>query len=374
MTIYYLCPDLDTPSGGIKQIYRHVDILSQHGFSAAVLHQQNEFRCSWFVNTTPIAYLDEPWYHPIVRRYRSFRQQHPRPLLPKLSSRTSIKSKKSTSLITEKDVLVIPELWAEPLKHFCPAIPRVIFNQNSYLTFTANESLSSPEQNAYRQQNILGTLVIAEYGKQYLQYTFPSLDIHRIHNGIPPLFHYTPEKKKQIAFMPRTLKKDLEQVFVMLGQRGALEGWKLVPIDKKNEQETAKILQDSLIFLSSSHEEGCPLPPAEAGACGCIVVGYCGIGGQEYLKPDFSFPVPERDVLAFASTLEHVIELAETQPSMLKAKGKQFSEFIHKTYSLSVEEAEVCAAWNKILSTDRSFLSIVTDPRAPAPQSSTHSK
>jgi len=32
--IYYLCPDTNSPLGGIKVIYEHVDILNSDEFSA----------------------------------------------------------------------------------------------------------------------------------------------------------------------------------------------------------------------------------------------------------------------------------------------------------------------------------------------------
>ena len=43
------------------------------------------------------------------------------------------------------------------------------------------------------------------------------------------------------------------------------------------------------IFLTFSNQEGFGLPPVEAMACGCLVVGYHGHGGKEFLKPEWSF-------------------------------------------------------------------------------------
>src|SRR5579872_4204043 len=54
--IYYLCPDIDRPCGGTKQLYRHVDILNKRGYSAFILHGQQGFRLTWFQNNTPVAH------------------------------------------------------------------------------------------------------------------------------------------------------------------------------------------------------------------------------------------------------------------------------------------------------------------------------
>ena len=57
MTIYYFCPDIDTPSGGMRRLYRHVEILSRHGFSAAILHTAEPVKMSWFASEAPVRYL-----------------------------------------------------------------------------------------------------------------------------------------------------------------------------------------------------------------------------------------------------------------------------------------------------------------------------
>ena len=49
-------------------------------------------------------------------------------------------------------------------------------------------------------------------------------------------------------------------------------------------EEVACALQDSLLFLSCGHPEGFGLPLAEAIACGCLVVGYHGLG-RPRLRP-----------------------------------------------------------------------------------------
>ena len=56
MAIYFGCPDKDYPVGGIRAIYRHVDILNRNGLEAFVLHRLALFRCTWFENETRVAY------------------------------------------------------------------------------------------------------------------------------------------------------------------------------------------------------------------------------------------------------------------------------------------------------------------------------
>ena len=51
-TIYYWSPDYTSAVGGVKILYRHVDILNKNGFNASVIHRKSGFRCTWFYNDT----------------------------------------------------------------------------------------------------------------------------------------------------------------------------------------------------------------------------------------------------------------------------------------------------------------------------------
>ena len=57
--IVYLCPDTNTPTGGIKVIYRHVEALAAMGCDAHVMHIGEGFRCDWFPNKAPVLHLAE---------------------------------------------------------------------------------------------------------------------------------------------------------------------------------------------------------------------------------------------------------------------------------------------------------------------------
>ena len=81
MTIYYRCPDKDYPVGGIRVIYRHVDLLNRNGFDAAVLHRLHPFRCTWFENETRVAHeLRYPDRSPAARAWRAARRAQVDPL------------------------------------------------------------------------------------------------------------------------------------------------------------------------------------------------------------------------------------------------------------------------------------------------------
>ena len=149
--------------------------------------------------------------------------------------------------------------------------------------------------------------------------------------------------------MPRKGADDARHVLAALASRGSLDGYRLRPIENLTEAGVAACLQESLVFLSLGQHEGLPLPPAEAMACGAIVVGYDGFGGREYLLPEFAFPVPAGDLMVFAQTLERVLSLQRDDPGRLRHRAKQAADFIAQSYSPAREEEELLAAWAEIL-------------------------
>ena len=37
-SIYFFCPDIPHPMGGVRMLYRHVDILNANGCDASIVH------------------------------------------------------------------------------------------------------------------------------------------------------------------------------------------------------------------------------------------------------------------------------------------------------------------------------------------------
>lgn len=376
--IFVLCPDDDRPYGGVKQVYRHVDILNKNGFSAFVLHQKKGFRCTWFDNTTRIAYknvlgecggfaifvttikefLLSPLFNPfyflaclmkfMVRR--EYRSSVLRGLQKKLSKIFSKKTMYKEVKIETTDCLAIPEFLGSSIVNIEKGIKKIIFNQNAHCSFL-RDSLSKDALNSpYLHEDVVGAIAISEHTFNYLKWVFPKLDLTRTHNGIDStVFRYCADKKKQIAFMPRKLPNQVGQVINILKFKNLLEDFELIAIENKTEKETAEILRESLIFLSFSTEEGFGMPPAEAMACGCFVIGYDGYGGKEFFKEEFCYPVKQEDVISFAQTVGTAIKEYGKDSARFLAKGKRASEFILKTYSLEREEKEVVDFWREML-------------------------
>lgn len=309
MTIYVLCPTHNKPSGGVKKLYRHVDVLNQNGWSASIIHQKPGFRCTWFDNDTKVSCAPD-------------------------------------TQLNASDYLVVPEIYGPVIADIQRGIRKVIFNQGCYLTFRGYSLAKKEDVPPYRHPDVIAALVVSEDSKEYLRYVFPELRVCRLHYGIDPsVFRYHPHKRRQIGFMPRRNREDVRQMINALNYREALRDFDLAPIENKSERQTADILQQSLIFLSFSREEGFGLPPAEAMACGCIVIGFHGMGGKEYFKPEHCYPVAQGEIISFVRTVEQVIDIAEHSPELLAEKGRRAALYITQHYSLDREEKDIVQFW-----------------------------
>ncbi|MCT7992300.1 glycosyltransferase [Laspinema olomoucense] len=313
-SIYFVCyPDTNVPIGGVKMLYRHVDVLNKNGFSAFIIHDDEGFRCDWFENQTQIAYLP------------------------------NIKLKAD-------DFFVMPETATPKSGNLLPGIRKVIYNQGCYNTFYEYSLDKHQLETPYHSRDVVAVLVASENSLNYLNYVFPQTRLFRIHHSIDAnLFYYQPVKKKQICWLDRKMQRDAQQVINILKFRNALNGFELIPIQNKPQKEVAQIFRQSLMFLSFCYAEGFSLPPAEAMASGCLAVGYHGWGGKEYFLPDFSFPVESGDIIGFAHTVEKLIATYNTQPQLLMEKHKKAADFIKQNYSAEQEERDIVTAWREII-------------------------
>jgi hypothetical protein len=321
--IYILSPDNNKASGGIKILYRHADVLNANGFSASVLHQNPGFRCTWFKNTTRVDYL-------------------------------------SKIKVAKDDFLVIPEIFGPPMKDIStlPQISTeakfVIFNQNCRYTFLGqdfNSVLAKGLNMPYSDQGrYVATMVVSQDSTDYIHSVFPQQEVYRIHNAINvDIFTYQKAKNPQICFMPRKHAEDALQVLGILNIRGALNNVNVVAIDNMNEAQVAETMKRSMFFLSFGYPEGCPLPPAEAMACGCLVIGYDGFGGREYFKPEFSWPVPVGDITGFADYVEQQLILARSNPEVIHQKSRTASDYVRRIYSSKQEKQDILTCWNTLI-------------------------
>ena len=290
----------------MRKLYHCVDTLNAAGLNAAILHARPGFRCSWFENTTRIVSAEEVTLGP-------------------------------------RDIFVVPEVYGQSICDLPRNTRQVIFNQNAYLTL---ESLEDGPANAApytNNPNLVMVLVVSEDNAEVLKCTFPKAPVRRLRLGIDSSLYRPPQASKQrrLAYIPRKRPDNAAAVLAQLRLRGVLNDWDVVAIDGRSEVETAELLRTARLFLSFSFREGFGLPPLEALACGCIVVGYHGFGGREYFQPPFAIAVEDGDIAAFVRTVEATIHNIDTDPQRADSLAAAASRFVSERYPIEAEKQDL---------------------------------
>jgi glycosyltransferase involved in cell wall biosynthesis len=175
--------------------------------------------------------------------------------------------------------------------------------------------------------------------------------VFNVEGGIFPLpvchagLTYNPDKKLQIALMPRKRREEAQILATLIERHPDLVGIPLVVIDQVPDETAHRLIRDSLIFLSLSQWEGFGLPPAEAMATGSLVIGYTGVGGEEFFTAETGFPIPDGDIVAFVDQIARVVSAWRQAPEELERKRRHASDFIWSRYNETVARESLLELW-----------------------------
>lgn len=309
--IFYACPDYSPASGGVRRLYRHVEILNKHGIAASILHENPGFAITWFKSEAPVSYRD------------------------------------SLPCLTADDFLVIPETMTPFMKEVMhsPATRAVIALNWSYIyaCLPFGESWQSYGIN----RAIAGSVCEREFIWETMR-----ISAHTLLSGIDAnLFHPAAVKRLQIAFMPRknSMAKSILGAFRSMYPEHAQV--RLISICDLAHEQVAQVLSESAIFLTATLMEGLARPPLEAMAAGCVVVGFAGRGSLEYMDHlENCYLAEDCDVPAAAHHLAAAIRSIEAGSA---AEMQRTARLTALRYSLENEEEAVLAYWKNILAADR---------------------
>lgn len=319
--IYVLRPK-SFPFGGAKGIYRHVEILHAHGFPAFVaLHRKP--RIDFYESKAPLLIFGS-----FFMRSRASIQRAVRP----------------------GDIWVIPEAYMSYIRALSvtPA-KRIMICQSQYsLPFTADPLAGLAEFGAH------SLLVTTESQMQFFRDVYGRADDVSYIQGYevnPAIFSPASQKKRQIAFMPRKLPADapfIQATFKRRYPRYADVPW--VSIDHLPQNEVARIMSESAVFLSLSHKDALGLPPLEAMACGCLCAGYHGDGGRTYMTPENGWWANDGDWLACVDGLAAALAVFDGEAGDAAAYRRAMARTVEE-YSPQRLEAALVDFWRRELAT-----------------------
>jgi hypothetical protein len=270
--IHYVCPDFASPSGGMRRMYRHVHHLVRQGFDAVLVHEKRPFVADWHGYRVPMAWLSD------------------RPLL------------------RAEDIVVSSESTPALLKHLekapCRRVVCALHWAPHHLKLKAGQSW----RDFGVSDVITPSTVIAEYVRWAM-----GLSATVIPSYVDPALFSPAEKTDSLVFMSRK-----DPAGGLLAGAFAGRGYAWHACDELPETEYAARLRAARIYLPPSTMEGFNASVLEAMACGCLVVGYHGIGGREFMRgegPEQNCVLVENgDLPGFGTALEGVFARLKADP------------------------------------------------------------
>lgn len=245
----------------------------------------------------------------------------------------------------DNDIVVIPEASIDLIRSFSSLTCRkMVHCQNPFYIFHSFPEVTAMESMGYREMISCSgytTSILRKFGYHYPVWT--------VRPNVSPVFCESDSLKKlQIAFMPRKREREtvfLKGLFKSLYPQFKEVQW--VPIFNMSREQCATILRESAVFASFSFTEGLGLPPLEAMASGCIVVGFDGLGGEDYSNQENGFWVKEGDYFGYAHQLAQALKATQT-PLWLEALRIESQKTVTR-YSPDSFRADLKFAWLNIL-------------------------
>jgi len=191
--------------------------------------------------------------------------------------------------LASDDIWLVPEGWPNALAPGLKVAARcVVYCQNWAYLFS-----SLPPGVTWDRLNV-SFLAVSQPVAWFMEQTL-GVKCSVLRPGIDLARFALPEEKPanvvNIAYMPRknkALARQIREIFE--ARRLPPDVARLAPpikwieIAGQDQAGVARLLADAHIFLATGFPEGCPLPPLEAMASGCLPVGFRGFGGWDYMR------------------------------------------------------------------------------------------
>ena len=328
MKTYIFLPPVKKPTGGVTVLRQMADILHQAGFETfLVAREQSGWQPEGLADAAPVI----PW---------------------------------ANMNLTGSDIWLVPEGWVNALAPGLEA-GAACFNyvQNWAYLFSA-----LPEGVNWHTLPVEFFAVSDPVSRFIKETTFKDAAILR--PGIDRSLFFAPDAKPagkvNVAYMPRKNKALAAQIKAIQLHRCGPDRVNWLPIEGMDARQVADTLRSAHIFLATGFPEGCPLPPLEAMACGCLPVGFTGIGGWDYMRqlqeePRYTPWMPLRecpwegnglwcadgDVLDAALCLEAAVRMVEKNDLYLQA-GLEAGQKTAAAYSLDEQKTAVLSLWDNL--------------------------
>lgn len=231
----------------------------------------------------------------IVSRVKYIRRILPKsyPLVPVLYKEPSV---------GPKDTVIVPEVLVSSLEQFPHETRKylVVLNWQYLDVFNKNTHASF--------EHLSGILTNSEFSAKMLRARYPLVSVAHISHVIDPFFRTTTAYKKRSQHSVLILNRKNTHHIPKVLEYLRTTPHKVTLVNNLSSQELLPIYNQHQIFVNLGYPEGFCRPAAEAMACGCVVVGFTGGGGSDFMKHGRnSFIASDGNEDELIAALDHVL-------------------------------------------------------------------
>lgn len=309
--IVYLSWPATEFSGGVKTVFRHVELLCAAGFDAVVATPDGAAP-GWFHSEAP---------------HETFMD------------------------IRHDDVAVLPENNHAWLEAFAPRPNRkLVFCQSWSLVYRGLAGYAS-----FADAGVGHILCPSHTVMQFCHERFPGMALAYTPVLVDEhLFKPAPARKLQVMAVPFKRKVEFGALHDLF--RAKYPRWQHIPwhfAHEAVEADVARAMAESAVFLSLGRMEALGMTALEAMASECIVTGFCGLpGGTDAASAGNGLWAREDDLLDAARQLERAVAIADQGGPLreaLLAAGRETAA----RYRREPVAARLIAFWRGFLATGR---------------------
>jgi len=216
---------------------------------------------------------------------------------------------------TSEDILVISE-GMMPIARQCRGLGyKCVFLPLNWAYIYA---CFAPDED-FRSYNVVGVLTPSFAIKRFVQWSM-GLESTVIEEFIDTArYRYSPDKKRnKIAYMARKSKAGDVLARICRRKPRSFAGYEWVRMTDLPEEHYAAELAAARIYIPTGAHEGANVSVLEAMSAGCIVIGFSGVGGRDFMLGEGEHQncvlIENEDLGALGAALEDVIRALAENP------------------------------------------------------------
>jgi len=259
MKVYYYCPNMNSPSGGMGVLFKQAKILAENGYDVTLLYEGDGiFNPTWM----------------------EFSISH----IPKVRI-NGIGSLR----IDSNDLLVIPEGFGNIIDYTKNMkCKRTVLAQSWIYIYT-----SMPQPKSWKESGIEKVISVSQGISEYIQKHMLGIEVEQYKQSISPIFKSNLDKAFKVCYS--SSRSNTQQmnthnlINIIKSSDKRLKNVQFVELKGMSKQQFANELADCAFCLYTDEIAGFGTLPLEAMACNTHVIGFSNIGNKEYVRNNNGF-------------------------------------------------------------------------------------